>query len=318
MTVRLMSVLVILLVCASMAQAQTVTPTVTLLSERGIPYVPDGDFKQRLDVLMPDSGAEPYPTILLLHGSGATTSQVTPQRRHFVEQGYAVVSVDYRETQDIGDSLSDAFCALGWVYAHADRYGFDTARLAAFGYSLGGWQAGLLGTVEDGRSFLQADCPHELPPDSRVQAVITYAGALSTPETLVAYGANWSEAQIDYLEYLAQIPPPQWGEFVDAAWQDFLRPLPVYWLDETDPPFLLIHSEDDNMVPAAFSTSFAEAANRAGVRAEVHLLATGRHELLLFNGNRSPEANAVVDAFLASALAPREPAAPLVTATPSS
>jgi len=48
-------------------------------------------------------------------------------------------------------------------------------------------------------------------------------------------------------------------------------------VDETTPPAFLVHAFDDDMVPYQESTLYAEALQRHGVAAEIHLFARGGH-----------------------------------------
>jgi acetyl esterase/lipase len=268
----------------------------------GIPYVPGSTSGQALDVALPEGESGPFPTVLLFHGSGGSTGQVLPQSEHWVRQGFATVSVTYRETGSTADTIADAFCALAWVHTQADVYGFDATRLAAFGYSLGGQMAAMLALVNDGREFLQDDCPHTLPEDSRVQAVITYAGAVLTPEAALQR-FPLTRADRALLEQLAELPVAAWSQARVREVSPVLRLLPyqpLYWLDDTDSaPFLLIHSADDAVLPAQISQLFARRLVRESqIETEVIILPAGNHRLRLFNDPLTAAADAVVDALL--------------------
>ena len=317
MTIRASLILLVLLVSVPIVYAQTETPTPTPTPADTILYVPDGDPAQSLLVTLPEGATTPYPTVLLFHGTGASTSEMMPQRDYLAALGYAAVSVDFRTQEGIPAVLSDAFCALGWVHASADAYSFDLSRIAAFGYSNSGWQVALLGAVENGSEFLLDDCPHTLPEDSRVGGVITYSGLLFTPATIAASRSDFSQEQVEYLEYLTLVPPPGWADFLDEAWTDFLRPYPVYWLDASDAPLLIIHGEADELVPVDFSASFAATATSAGVEVDLSLLPEGEHDLLLFDEDQLPEIDAAVTAFLGEALLTGEAASPRETSTPT-
>ena len=268
---------------------------------RGIAYVPEGHFDQRLDIALPEDVPAPYPTVLLFHGSGGSSAQFTPQRNWLAQQGYAVVLINYRDGGEVTDILGDAFCALGWVHAHADTYDLDTSRMATFGYSLGAWPASLLGTVEDGARFLTPDCPHTLPEDSRVQGVVTYAGLLLTPKDLLPGAPEFTDDEAAYLDFVSYLPTP-WRTAVTDDTPDNHDLLPYVWLDAEDAPFLLIHSEDDFVVPFTVATLFTGILETAEISVELVQRPTGGHRML-YSSNLEPEITTAVDTFLAEIFA---------------
>jgi acetyl esterase/lipase len=238
-----------------------------------------------------------------------------PQASYLNALGYAAIQVDFRTQEGFADAISDAFCALGWLHTNAAAYQLDLTRVAAFGYSNSGWQAALLGTVESGAEFLEQDCPHELPEDSRVQGVITYGGLHFTPTTLAASNAGFNADQRDYLESLAEVPPPQWGDILDENWTAFLRSYPVYWLDSSDTPMLLVHGEADQLIPVAMASGFADTATSAGVEVTLITLPQIGHDLLLLQGGILPELDAQAILFLEENLSADE--APVNAPTPT-
>jgi len=74
-------------------------PTAVKPDSLNVPYVPEGNSLQRLDVYLPANGDGPFPTILVIHGGGfRARSKILYSRLagHLTELGYAVVSINYR------------------------------------------------------------------------------------------------------------------------------------------------------------------------------------------------------------------------------
>ena len=93
----------------------------------------------------------------------------------FVGRGYAVAAINYRLSQHaiFPAQIEDCKAAVRWLRAHAAQYGYDPARVAAFGQSAGGHLAAMLGTTGDVRAF---DVGAHLDVSSRVQAVVDFFG----------------------------------------------------------------------------------------------------------------------------------------------
>ena len=80
-------------------------------------------------------------------------------------------------------------------------------------------------------------------------------------------------------EELNEIPPSTWRESSELgeAARNFARATPLYWLDGSEPPFLLIHGAADEMVPPGESEAYASRLQAAGVEAELMLLPGAGH-----------------------------------------
>ncbi len=285
--------------------AQQATPEATLENVR---YVPGGQARQVLDVYLPEA-EPPYPVVVMFPGSGAgkADANMIDVAAHLVEQGYAAVSVDYR--QRLPEALDDATCALAWVAANADTYGFDAGRLATFGVSLGGQLAATLATGDEPELFLE-HCPNRLPNRARVKGVIAFAGALGEPDTDLAlpsarafyqtFSAYKLSIIVNSLDRLVRTPPDEWrtSRALTADARTIAQWLPLYWLDAGDPPFLLIHGLSDAVIPPAASERFAERLADAGVDVELVLLPGAEHIFPL-----TPDVTAALDLFLESAFA---------------
>ncbi len=105
---------------------------------------------QALDIYLPDEGEEPFPVIMYIHGGAFALGdkrniEVLPYLKG-LEQGYAVVSVNYRLSGEaiFPAGLQDIKAAIRWVRANGTQYHLDGNRIAAWGSSSGGNYAAMI------------------------------------------------------------------------------------------------------------------------------------------------------------------------------
>jgi acetyl esterase/lipase len=276
---------------------ETLTPTPTAMPfelSRDVPYITDGHPKQKLDIYLPASGDGPFPTLFLIHGGGGDKRDLDHWARHFVEQGYAAVSINYRDINqfDYPVPVQDAFCALAWTHAKADTYGFDPRRIVALGHSAGGTLTAMLGAVDDPDLFTQA-CPHQLPEADWIQGAILFTGIFDYARALQFSPERRSRLE-DYL-----------GGDLDQAAETWAEASATTWVDGSEPPFLLIHGLDDSTIEPEQSMYLAETLERAGVDVELLLLPDASHGAII-NSEQSFEAVENFLATLAQASTPTE------------
>ncbi len=208
---------------------------------------------QMLDVYQPQIEGQNLPTLMLIHGLGSGKFYLIDAAEYFARQGYAVV-VYNKGVGTYPRNEQDSFCALAWVHANADTYGFDTQRIVPVGFSLGGALAAFLGTVDDPGKYMQ-DCPHTLPEGGLIRAAVAVAGFFD-------YSLWIPNAQEDGLIYSYFGPPNEHMDEIEEA-------SPITWVDGSEPPFLLIHGENDGNVDPAQSEMFAALLTEAGGAVEL-------------------------------------------------
>ncbi len=266
-----------------------------------VPYVQDGDStKQILDIYLPE-GAGPFPAVLMIHCQGCSKWDYAPQAARFADLGYATISIEFRDISRAAPlgPLNDSICALAWVHAHAADYQIDPQRIVVLGHSLGGYAASMLGTIDDPAQFA-ADCPTPMPDEPLMAGVIDYAGALQgvpTAAYALLYGREQGEIRT-FVETLTLLPPAQWQD-LNGDIHDFAQLLPYYWVDGTEPPFLIFHGTIDNKVRVRESELLATTLQGAGDQVELVLLQGAGHGMRLYQRVPTPEVDEKVEAFLA-------------------
>lgn len=229
-------------------------------------YVPDGHWRQALDVYLPAEGEGPHPTILALHGGGfyaRSKDHFSPYARHFTDQGYALVPANYRyvTSAPYPAQVEDVFCALAWIHANASEFGFDTDRIFVMGDSAGAYLASMIGTVETPGTY-QGECPHEVPPSTSPLGVVLLYGFFDLTN-LDGHDPRSVEASLERLM----------GAPVEEVSQEQLVEMsPMSWIDGGEPPFLVIHGTEDRDIQSWVSEEFATALKAAGVDATLFLV----------------------------------------------
>lgn len=218
-----------------------------------------GGEEVRLDVCRGPGGDAPRAALMLIHGGAwHAGDKDTPQWqeicRWLADAGYVVVNLNYRLAPEhvFPAAIEDVQAAVQWTRDNAETYGIDPDRIGALGGSAGGNLAQLLGTSGDGPTTAGA----------RVTSVISLSGLAELTEAGLRIGepdADQIQRVLDYLGCPAITECPQ----AEAA-------SPITHVDPSDPPFLLAHSEDENL-PVEQAQVMADALTEAGASPEVRI-----------------------------------------------
>lgn len=233
----------------------------------------------------PAAGASPL--LLYIHGGGWIEGDKSGcPAEAFTSQGYAVACVNYRLadwTRGCPPELSfpaqiqDVKAAVRWLRQHAAQYNLDANRFAALGDSSGGHLAALLGVS----AGVEAEA---------VQAVVDWYGPVDIRPGPVVFQEDPCRAAPDELirKYGGEATPYfywtlAWGAFLGGSLADpavlarAAQATPLSYIDAADPPFLILHGEQDGMVPLEQSQMLAQALAQAGVEVEFMRLEAAGH-----------------------------------------
>jgi acetyl esterase/lipase len=253
-------------------------------------YQLDGaEHKLLLDLYLPaQSASQSIPLLIFVHGGGwFEGSKDTCPGATFAQNGYAMACVNYRLADfDRGcpqelvfpAQIHDVKAAVRWLRQHADQYGLDPSRFGAMGDSSGGHLAALLGT-SGGETDLQGTGNSGI--SDAVQAVCVWYGPVDVtraPPTIV-FKDDPCQTPLGRLEdtYGGEETPYfywtlAWGAFLGGSLDDAAvierarQATPLTYVDAADPPFLVIHGENDGMIPVEQSELLVAALNSAGVK----------------------------------------------------
>lgn len=214
--------------------------------------VPYGtDVKQTLDVSAPPN-AKNLPMVAIIHGGGWTSGDkhmFWPTLRALNDHGFVAATVNYRFARDEARAypvgVRDTRCALAFLKTHASEYGADPDRLALIGASSGGHIAAMIG-VAPNEPELMTGC-EDVP--LAIKGVVSYYAPLNLTRE-EGYPPRMHMAVWEFLRVDAGTP--EWDLVARRA-------SPATYVDETDPPFLLLHGTSDNVVPVDDSRGFKRA-----------------------------------------------------------
>lgn len=291
--------LILSLVAATLVLAQrrgsTEAPKVPegITVYRNVAYVTDGHERQKLDLYVPDTG-ENLPLIIWVHGGawrgGDKTNYI---RMEYFKAGYAGASINYRLSQHavFPAQIEDVKAAVRWLRANAETYRLDPDRFAAWGSSAGGHLVAMLGTTGDIEEF---EVGENLKVSSRIQAVVDYFGptdflqmdAQSLPDGLVHDAPDSPESQLV-------------GGPIQEHKYRVARANPITYVSKDDCPFLIIHGDQDKLVPYQQSVLLKDALEEADVPVTFYKVEGGGHGWF-----RDPKVPELTKSFLEQHLKP--------------
>jgi len=236
---------------------------------RDVPYAWVDDKPLMLDLYLPAERNGPVPLVIWMHGGSWVYGTHHDCRIDWLaEQGIAVASVAYRKSLEAKwpAQLFDVKAAVRWLRASGAQYGLRTDRIAAAGMSAGGHLALMLG-LTGGQPEFEGDVGTDGDRSSAVQAVISYYG----PTDLAWYrNSSLSNLSTQPIPLLLGATPKEDPERARAA-------SPLYHVHPGSPPVLLIHGEDDFVVPTAQSEELHQRYLAASLQSQLVLVADAGH-----------------------------------------
>ena len=296
-TLRLAS---LLLIGSHLALAQS-KPAVAAVPEgvktfRDLAYVEQGHERQKLDLFMPENGTGPFPLVIWIHGGGWASGDKAgcpPLRDGFIQRGYAVASLNYRLSGDaiFPAQVEDCKAAIRWLRAHAKDYRLDAEHFGIWGSSAGGHLVAFLGATGGVREF---DVGANLDQPSRVQAVCDYYGPTDLLQ-MDAHALNGARLQHD------PATSPE-SRLIGGAIQEnpskVARANPLTYLTKDAPPYLIVHGNQDPVVPHHQSELLFDALKKLGVPVRFITVEGGGHGQGFPNGELNPIATEFFDRAL--------------------
>lgn len=221
-----------------------------------VPYA-SGSAAQVCDIHLPD-GVEKAPVIVLVHGGGfmfgdQRMSVIQSVIAKALENGYAVVSVDYRKASEavFPAALADVKAAIRFVKAHAMEYGFDPEHIAVWGESAGAYLS-LMTALTPNVTELNADVTEyaEIPGD--VTALVSFYAPVEWYTMYDEAGKPDSAAGSFESKFLGQDIMADKDATYKTYWETYADQIPAElkaWIQAGD---------SDQRVPYTQSVHFAE------------------------------------------------------------
>ncbi|WP_435016443.1 alpha/beta fold hydrolase [Tundrisphaera sp. TA3] len=242
----------ILAVGAAWARARQATVPEGVAFEPDITYATAGGEALRLDLARPQSGDGPFPLVVCIHGGGWQAGSKADFRTAafgLAQQGFAAASVQYRlaPRHPFPAQYDDVKAAVAALRERAKEWKIDPDRVAVLGGSAGGHLALMLATD----------------PALKIKAAVSLAG----PTDLTR---SFPEETDRIVRTLIGPDAPDPAEARRLA-------SPIRRVGPGVAPILMIHGDQDEIVPYDQSTTMRDAYRGAGLDAELLTIRGGKH-----------------------------------------
>jgi acetyl esterase/lipase len=246
---------------------------------RNIFYIPHSQNReQSLDLFLPAPKKLHGKTVKLIiwvHGGGwkGGSKEDGPLIPALLNH-FALASINYRlaPQERFPAQIFDCKAAVRWVRAHGYEYGIDTKKIGVWGGSAGGHLVALLGTT-NGVKTLEGN-QGNLQYSSDVQAVCDWYGP-SNLQTIL----QTTPAQHDpYLPIRNMVVSFLGRDDVNLA----KMASPINYVNSKSPPFLIMHGDEDDVVPIEQSLQLAAALKKYHDPISIHVLKGAKHNPVPF------------------------------------
>ncbi|MBV9272981.1 MAG: alpha/beta hydrolase [Verrucomicrobia bacterium] len=237
-----------------------------------IPYVTGGGPEQQLDLYVPtDRHGEPL--VVYIHGGGfdhgdKAGDSINPNNLQWIWQGYAMASINYRLIPHAlwPAQIEDCKAAIRWLKKHASYYGYLPDEIAVVGESAGGHLAAMLGTTSGRRRF---DVGENLDQTSDVVCALDLFGPTD-------------------LTRLPSLAEKLLGPENKNSEELRRNASPIAYVHEDEPPILIVHGTDDQLVPYEQAELLADAIDKVHAPYRFHTVVGGGHNPY-FGLNKNPK-----------------------------
>ena len=189
----------------------------------------------------------------------------------FIERGFTVFSINHRlgPKHHFQSQIGDCQRAVQFIRHNASKYGIRPSWIASMGHSSGATIAALLGVLDD-----IADSTALYPvsqQSSRVQAVISAAGVHDLLKAIESNPLTAPMLQSFTGKAITYQPP---GHPIFDAYK---RASTVSHIDAEDPPFFLIHGDEDPAVDVSQSKILQASLNASSIPNQLLILPGTNH-----------------------------------------
>ncbi|HKM54974.1 MAG TPA: alpha/beta hydrolase fold domain-containing protein [Isosphaeraceae bacterium] len=254
---------------------------------RDLEYARVGDVKLLLDLYLPTEGDGPFPVLVAIHGGGWVAGRKEEaQGIRQASRGYAVAAISYRLSgvATFPAQIEDCKAAVRWLRANAKKYNLDPERVGATGHSAGGHLASMLGTAGNVKEFEKGD---HLEFSSQVRAVC----ALSGPTDFLQMDAHApKDARLKH-DVRGSPESRLIGGPIQENKEKVAKANPITYVSKESPAFLLIHGDQDPLVPVHQAQLLHDALKEKGVPVLLQIVKGAGHGV----GGR--EVNDAIDRF---------------------
>jgi acetyl esterase/lipase len=248
--------------------AQTPEQKFTVISD--VQYCTGGGKPLLMDVFLPKHRIHtPTPALLWIHGGGWERGDKNGNSgaELLADAGFVTASLFYRLSGDspFPADVEDCKCALRFLRANAAKYGIDPNRIGVAGASAGGHLAELVVTAGPSAG-LEGDGGWQ-DVSSKVQAAAAYYGASDFTVGAMQFQHHTGKVIIKLFRGTEKEKP-----------ELYRKASPLFYVSKDDPPLLLAHGEEDDLVPFDQSVRMAAAYRHLALPVEFIAVKNAGHD----------------------------------------
>ncbi|QDT04582.1 Carboxylesterase NlhH [Rubripirellula lacrimiformis] len=242
---------------------------------RDVVFGQGGGRDLKMHIVMPKQAAKsPMPVYIWVHGGGwqgGTKEGGVGQLIPLARSGFVTATIEYRLTGEAAfpAQIEDCKCAIRYLRAHAEKYKIDKDRVAVGGSSAGGHLAALLGTSGGVAEFEGTGGWADQP--SNVNAVVDLYGPTDILRFVTTPGFEGHNRDGSPESRLLG------GGVVAENLDGIKRVNPITYVDQNDPPFLIIHGTADRTVPLNQSQRMHDALKSSKIDSTLHIIQGAGH-----------------------------------------
>jgi acetyl esterase/lipase len=224
----------------------------------------------KLDLYLPDAPGAPL--LVWIHGGAwERFDKSSMPLESLVERGFAIASLDFSPASKarFPGQVHEIKAGIRFLRAEARRFGYDASRIGILGASSGAHLAALVGTSNNNRE-LEGTLGDHRDQSSAVHAIVSYFAATNLTTILAQstpFGLNIREPA---LTRLLGAPPKEAESLAKLA-------SPVFQVDRSDPPLLLLHGDQDPQMPINQSHELEGAYEQHGLEVDLIVVHGAAH-----------------------------------------
>ena len=285
---------IILILCLTFFKSQ--------ITISGVSKVPDVTYKtsdsidHKLDIYLPEKSNKKFPVLIFLHGGGwIGGDKAFPEKYYmndfilkFVQNGYAVVSVNYTlldKNTNFPKPVEDSKEAVRWIRANANQYNFDEKNIGIWGASAGA-QIGMVAAYSNDDQFsANSKFPNY---SSKVNYFIDYFGPSDLNKLLRTEEAGFKIFIFKLIfpkiykmrnDMIRGFTTKDIKEEKQEAIDSLKVYSPVTYINQNSVPTLMIHGNKDRIVPYSQSEILKKKLDENNVKNKLIPIYEGDHGL---------------------------------------
>lgn len=239
-------------------------------STKDIPYASANNSDLLLDIYLPNNVDNPK-LIIWIHGGAWLAGDKENPPMAFVKKGYALASVNYRLSGEakFPGMAHDIKASIRFLRAKAIEYGYNADKIVIAGSSAGGHLVALVG-VTNNHHELEGIVGNYLDESSSVQGVIDLYGPTNFMTILHQSTPHGMNVRVPALKQLLGDTPENVPDLAKLA-------SPVFHVDKSDPPLLILHGNKDPQVPINQSHELENEYQKKNLSVKMVVVYEGEH-----------------------------------------